>query len=102
MTEKELEIEVLAIAKGLRLMVRRVPDSRRITHVELGRGFPDLEILGPHRLMFAELKTEGGQLSRDEKRWRYALEAAGQRYVVWRPQHLRHRDIEAELRLMAS
>ena len=102
MTERELELEVLAIAKGLRLMVRRVPDSRRIIEVQLGRGFPDLEILGPHALLFAELKTEGGILSRDEKRWRYALEAAGQRYVVWRPQHLVNHHVELELRQLAS
>jgi VRR-NUC domain len=43
-----------------------------------GKGFPDLVMVHPLRgLMFAELKSDRGNLSPDQKRWITALRFAG-------------------------
>ena len=50
-------------------------------------GFPDLVLVRPPRLIFAELKTAKGPLSAPQKVWREELEllAAPVEYHVWRP-----------------
>ena len=70
-----------------------------------GAGFPDL-VLVRHRILFAELKTDRGKLSRDQVVWQDAiiraedlyLDQVGQGYdsrylpfkhVVWRPRDLK-------------
>jgi len=51
-------------------------------------GFPDLVLAHPLRgVIFAELKTERGKLSVDQKRWATALIKHGE-YYVWRPNQL--------------
>jgi hypothetical protein len=95
-TEAELEYEVLALIAPLRprFDVLAIPDSRRLVH---GKGFTDLLIVGPRAILFRELKTEDGDLSRDQQRWRYRLQAAGANWSVWRPAQLRAGRIQAEL-----
>lgn len=102
MTEHELQAEVLAIARRLGLWTRHVPDSRRILLLEQGRGFPDLEVWGTRELMVVELKTEGAQLSADQRKWRYRIEQAGTGFRVFRPAQLRTGVIETELRRLAG
>jgi hypothetical protein len=50
-------------------------------------GFPDLVLVRPPRLIFAELKTAKGQMSGPQKVWREELEQLGApvEYHVWRP-----------------
>lgn len=48
-------------------------------------GFPDIVAVRGRRLIWRELKAMGGRLSTDQKRWKLALETAGQDYGVWRP-----------------
>ncbi len=34
-----------------------------------GKGFVDLVLVGPHRIVFAEIKSEKGKLSREQEHW---------------------------------
>ncbi len=67
-----------------------------------GAGFPDL-VLVRDRVIFAELKTNAGQLSPDQRAWRNALADVGSghchecggvteylRWEVWRPRDWDH------------
>jgi hypothetical protein len=97
--EHELQAAVLRLCDRLQLKVLALPDSKRITH---GRGWPDLTIAGPREVMFAELKSAGGQLSKEQRVLKYALEATGHYYAVWRPLDLQRGHIEIELRRVAG
>jgi hypothetical protein len=50
-----------------------------------GAGFPDLTLVRD-RLVMAELKSERGQLTADQKVWVGMLADAGVEVHVWRPQ----------------
>ena len=60
-----------------------------------GAGFPDL-VLVRNRIIYAELKTDTGKLSRAQQAWGSELIAAGGEYYVWRP-----RDAELVQRVLA-
>lgn len=51
-------------------------------------GFPDL-VLAHHKrgIIFAELKTERGKMSDEQKQWAVALAPHGE-YYLWRPNQL--------------
>jgi hypothetical protein len=51
-------------------------------------GFPDLTIVGPKGLIFRELKTEAGKLTRAQMAWGHELTEAGADWKVWRPHDL--------------
>lgn len=86
-------LELAALSGWVAHHVRR--SDRAIT---MGRkGFPDLVLAGRNRVLFVELKTETGSLSRDQQRWRDALLAAGADWRLWRP-----RDWPAIERLLTS
>jgi hypothetical protein len=92
-TEAQLQAEVLALAQGLGLLVFHSTDSRR----DVGPGFPDLIVLGS-ALLAAETKSETGELSPDQRRWKWRLLAAGCRWVLWRPSDWHSGIIETTLR----
>jgi hypothetical protein len=51
-----------------------------------GAGFPDLCLVRPPRVIFAELKSDKGALGRHQTGWRTDLEACpGVEFWVWRP-----------------
>ena len=93
LTESELQCEVINLAKQYGHLVHHVYDSRRAT----GPGFPDLVIAGKNHVLFAELKSAGGNRSPSQTSWAYRLIAAGQHYVLWRPKDLIAGSIEAVL-----
>lgn len=49
------------------------------------RGFPDLVLLRPPRLMFVELKSNKGKLRPEQEEWLDNLRACGIEAYVWRP-----------------
>lgn len=55
-------------------------DSRRSKS-----GFPDLVIVGPYGLLFAELKKEDGKVSPEQSDWLGDLRHAGVLAFVWKP-----------------
>ena len=53
-----------------------------------GKGFPDLVMAkGDHRLIFAELKSEGGRMSPEQDAWHDALRYTGAAMCVFYPRH---------------
>lgn len=52
-----------------------------------GAGFPDL-VLARDRIVFAELKRDGGKLSDAQRAWGLALRYAGAETYVWCPADL--------------
>ena len=84
-SERELQASVIEYANLLGYLVFHAHDSRReivdaqgqsrLIGDEKMKGFPDLVLARPPRLIFAELKAEVGKLSRDQFVWRTVLEA---------------------------
>lgn len=97
MTEHELDFEVVCLARKYILRSFHFPDSRRVDTP----GWPDRVLIGPHGVLFRELKTETGVLSRDQRVTGYQLTAAGLDFAVWRPSDLASGRIEAEMRNIA-
>jgi len=48
-------------------------------------GFPDLVLVRPPRLLFVELKAEGGKLTEAQEDWMRILAGCNQEWQVWRP-----------------
>lgn len=61
-----------------------------------GKGFPDLVLVATGRVVFAELKSDRGRLTDDQKIWWERLRTAGAEVYVWRPRDWPH--IEKTLR----
>ena len=61
-----------------------------------GKGFPDLVLVRPGRVLFVELKSRTGKLSLDQVAWIDSLRAAGADVRVWQPADWD--EIERELR----
>jgi hypothetical protein len=80
MTHDELLARVTGMCDDLGYPWHYCRDSR---HCD-GKGFPDLCIVGRHRVIFAELKPSTFDTrSPEQVTWGHALLAAGQLYVVW-------------------
>jgi hypothetical protein len=91
-SEREFQREVIKIAKSLGWYVyHALPGQGRNKHLTLfigKRGFPDLVLCRPPRLVFVELKSKAGKLSTDQQEWLDALRACGVEVHVWRPSDL--------------
>lgn len=94
-SEEQLQNMVISLARYLGYKVahfRGVRIQRRNgtvyyqTPVQAdGKGFPDLVLARPGRLVFAELKSATGKLSPEQEEWLKAIDAAGGEAYVWRP-----------------
>jgi len=88
-SEREFQREVIKIAESLGWYVNHaLPGKGRNKHLTLfigKRGFPDLVLCRPPRLIFVELKSETGKVSTDQQEWLKALRACGVEVHVWRP-----------------
>lgn len=80
MTEKAWQAQVLQMATLYQWLVFHPFDARRST-----AGYPDLTLVRPPSLVFAELKTAKGRLAPAQIEWLGNLRAAGQEAYVWRP-----------------
>lgn len=76
---------IVEYAQRLGYAVYHTRDSRRSTP-----GFPDLVLAGRGRVVFAELKAEGGKLKPEQRDWLDALTAAGALAFCWRPSSWAH------------
>ena len=79
-TERQFMGKVEQLAEYCGWWVWHDNDSRRNR-----AGWPDLVLLRPGRLIFAELKTDTGKLSAEQRRILSMLKMAGQEVYVWRP-----------------
>jgi hypothetical protein len=91
MTEAELQSTVakLCAERGLFHFHPRVS-------IGCARGWPDSVIIGV-RVIFRELKSTNGMLTREQRIVGYKLRTAGQSWDVWRPADLRSGRIVREL-----
>jgi hypothetical protein len=81
LTEKQFQRQVIQLAAHCGWEPYHTYDSRRSQP-----GFPDLVLAHPKRgLLFVELKTDTGRLTKDQDRWRLVLLRAGADVRVWRP-----------------
>lgn len=93
LTEVQLQNNVIDLVKIYGGRSFHVYDSRRSA-----AGWPDLVIRFPGYILFRELKTAKGRVSRDQQWWLDSLRSAGLDAGVWRPVDLREGRIPAELR----
>ena len=91
-SEREFQREVVQRAKSLGWFIfHALPGQGRNRHLTLfigKRGFPDLVLCRPPRLLFVELKSEKGKVSNDQREWLDALRACGVEVYIWRPSDL--------------
>lgn len=80
MTEKQFQSRIVQFAKRCGWLVYHTYDSRRCEP-----GFPDLVMVRGDQILYRELKSEKGKLTKTQKVWGNALQAAGADYAVWRP-----------------
>jgi hypothetical protein len=83
MTERDLDRHIRQLAKDFALLRYHVNDSRGTS-----AGFPDLVLVGPGGVIFAELKSARGQLRPEQADWRDRLTEAGAKWRLWRPADL--------------
>ena len=90
-TEADFQRQVVAAARMLGWECYHTFDSR---HSEAG--FPDCVLVKPPRILFAEIKSEQGQLSSAQMRWLNTLrECPGTAVYLWRPS-----DMDAAIRVL--
>ncbi len=87
--EYEFQVEVVKLARSLswhhvHFRPSRTAKGWRTAVSGDGKGFCDL-ILFRERTLFVEVKSETGQMSKEQKQWRDWLIAAGQTWYLWRP-----------------
>lgn len=90
MIEADLLDQVLELARMLRWRVAHFRHSRTLhgwrTPVSAdGAGWPDLVLVRPPRIIFAELKSDNGRTSPDQDAWLADLAACGAEVHLWRP-----------------
>jgi hypothetical protein len=71
-TEKQFEAQVKDLAKMFGWLYYHTWRS-----IHSPAGFPDVVMVRPPRLIFAELKSETGQLTEPQKKWLDMLEESG-------------------------
>jgi hypothetical protein len=92
MTEKELDRHIRQLCKDLHLRRYHTLDARGSS-----AGFPDLCIVGPGGVIFAELKSARGTLRPEQAEWRDLMLDAGARWYLWRPADLASGEITRAL-----
>lgn len=80
LTEKQFQGFVVSVAKLYGWWVYHTFNSKRSEP-----GFPDLVLVREPDLIFAELKTDKGKLTKEQAAVIAKLQRCGQRVAVWRP-----------------
>lgn len=81
LSEKEWQLWVLDLAGHLGYISYHTFDSRRSR-----KGFPDLVLVKPPRVLFVELKSEKGKTSPVQDEWLLTLvQCPGVETYLWRP-----------------
>jgi hypothetical protein len=91
MTERQLQQSVTDLCRLFHLLCYHTRDSRGSA-----AGFPDLVIIGS-RIVYAELKSEHGKTTIQQRCWRDGIKEAGGTYYLWTPADWYSGDIRAVL-----
>ncbi len=83
MSERDLREQVRSLCKvfGWRLAFTQYS-------IRSPKGFPDLVLCRPPRVVYAELKSEKGKVTPEQSAWLEDLRARRQEVYVWRPTDL--------------
>lgn len=81
MSESTLQNHTLKYVGLRQLLAYHTHDSRRSEP-----GWPDLVIVGDNGVLFRELKSKVGRVSKEQRMWMQAMELAGLDVGVWRPE----------------
>lgn len=105
MTERELQDWVVGAARllGWRIFHARVARTAHGWRTAVsydGAGYPDLTLVR-ERVVFAEIKLDGGRLRPEQVVWIDTLREAGQEVYVWRMADWMSGEVEAALRRTA-
>ena len=79
-TERDFARQVIDLAHLYQWRVHR-----NWTELHSPKGWPDLVLCRPPRLLFVELKSEKGRTTPEQESWLADLQACGQYTCVWRP-----------------
>jgi hypothetical protein len=79
-TERAFQASVVRYARLMGWTCHHHYDSRRSSP-----GLPDLLLVRRPRVVWAELKSERGRLTPDQRAWITELRACGQEAYIWRP-----------------
>ena len=95
-SEADFQALIIDYAELRGWLVYHVPDSRKVQRT--GKGFPDLVLARRGEVIIAELKTDKGELSKEQKEWFMLLKSAeipeysfeeclirGMQVEIWRP-----------------
>ncbi len=81
LTEKEFMAQVVEVAQTLGWLTYHTFNSQRST-----AGFPDLVLVRPPRVIFAELKRQNGRVTIPQHLWFHDLdECPGVEVYIWKP-----------------
>lgn len=83
LTEKQFGLVVEDICKWLRLPYYHTWNSQHSAP-----GWPDYVIVGPSGVIYVELKSQNGRVTKNQDEWLRILADAGQEVHVWRPSDL--------------
>ena len=89
-SERDFQRSVVELAELYGWMIYHTYDSRRSNP-----GFPDLVMVRDNRVIFAELKTMKGKVTKHQERWLEALAKTQVEVRLWRPSDIN--DIEEVL-----
>lgn len=92
MTERQLQQSIIDLCALFHLLCYHTRDSRGSA-----RGFPDLVIVGPLGIIYAELKSATGKQTIDQRCWEAGLREAGAAFCLWRPEHWHSGEIRQTL-----
>jgi hypothetical protein len=85
-SERDLQALIVTLAKLHGWRTYHTHDSRRSAP-----GFPDLVLVRPPRLVFAELKTQRGRISPAQREWFEDLRRCqGVEVYLWKPSDRNH------------
>lgn len=82
MNEAQFQQRITDTCDYLGLLWHHETDSRRSK-----AGFPDLVIVGPSGTIFAELKSDKGQITDAQWFWIRAINDSGSEAWIWRPRN---------------
>ena len=104
--EAQLQRAVLELCQYRHVLVHHcraavLPSGRIATPIQGNAGFVDLVIAGPAGVLWRELKSEDGRLSKAQAEWIALLHRGGADVAVWRPSDLTSGRIQREIEAVA-
>lgn len=102
MTEHEFQSAIIELARLLGYRVAHFRPAKtahgwRTAVAADGKGYPDLTMAKPGRLIFAECKSAAGRLADEQRAWISVLAAAGTEVYVWQAGTTTMQDVAAIL-----